>query len=1363
MVPKPHVKFKDPPSDSINSDGPAEGVYADSKMDRNDNDVGGNPESYNHKSPENAHNSSHMGNYLRPSYIRNHGMKVNELAEPVKEIKDKWKILPCYFGMRGIARQHINSYDDFVLREIKEIMNAPSNKIIRTDVDPQFMLEFVDIRIGKPCIEENMVAVMLTPQMCRIRDLTYSAPIYVDVDYVRGPEFVRKENLEIGRLPVMLRSCVCALSKNVQKNSSDNDYSEYKKDSSHNKYIDEVYGDTYNKDFDFMSDDYKESFYEFSRLNECPYDPGGYFIIKGVEKVILMQEQLSKSRIIVEMDQKKNICASITSATAESKSRTSVVYKNGQLYVRLNSFTDDVPLCIVLKAMGVETDQEIAQLIGSTKLKGKTDMDNLAYSNDSTDDIDLSGTTNYKSSAMGSTHGNSGSDYSLSLHDLYNEGIHSRLDALLYIGRKIRPRPIAKGFFSSNKDSTPKTRQSILEDTHDLFSRVLLSHVPMRDCRDFSGKIKTLCLMARRVLNVVSGNEPLDDKDHYGNKRLELAGQLISILFEDLYKKFIAQFKKQIDQTLDRFMDSKSSGTRDTNLQYPDIIRNLPTDILTRGMQTAISTGNWNIKRFKMERSGVSHVLSRLSYISCIGMMAKSNSQVEKGRKVSGPRALQPSQFGLICPCDTPEGESCGLVKNLSLMSHVTSDGDVDLLISLLYWLGVESFNSLTASDGFDDPSNSTVLLNGILLGVHQNSKELIRNIISLRRRGIINPFVSVYENYHHRQVHVSSDGGRLCRPLIVVENGFPLLTDSHINDLVSKKISLDYLFQNGILEWIDVNEENNLLIVMRESDITIETTHLEISPMSILGVVAGLIPFPNHNQSPRNTYQCAMGKQSIGTIGYNQLNRCDTIIYLLAYTQKPLVTTKAIQLVNFDKLPAGQNAIVAVMSYQGYEIEDAIVINRASCDRGFGRCFSLRRITQEIEKSTDSDLDLSMTYRNVSRCITPFGSKVRSMDGNMRPNTNVDYVINVGERVTNQQVILDKSLFSTVNSQLSLENLTITRKISTNQLVDPLTVLMDTSSEQSDPNKKNVSFKEGSVSVSSTGRVPLANFGAGSKMKAVKYPFNRPAYIDRIICSETLGGTRLYKIMLRQMRSPEVGDKFSSRHGQKGVVGLIESQENLPFSEFGWVPDLVMNPHGFPSRMTVGKMLELVASKAAVLDGLFKDGTPFQENTLPEIERILESKGFHKAGKEILYSGITGEPLETYIFTGPIYYQRLKHMVQDKIHARSRGPRHNINRQPTEGRSRDGGLRLGEMERDCLIAYGASGLIVERLMLSSDVFTLDVCRRCGFIGYDGWCTYCKQHGLTVQVAIPYACKLLFQELQAMNIKPSIILREGRN
>lgn len=273
-----------------------------------------------------------------------------------------------------------------------------------------------------------------------------------------------------------------------------------------------------------------------------------------------------------------------------------------------------------------------------------------------------------------------------------------------------------------------------------------------------------------------------------------------------------------------------------------------------------------------------------------------------------------------------------------------------------------------------------------------------------------------------------------------------------------------------------------------------------------------------------------------------------------------------------------------------------------------------------------------------------------------------------------------------------------------------------------------------------------------------ISYKGPEPSYIERVMVSANSEEDFLIKILLRQTRIPEIGDKFSSRHGQKGVTGLIVDQEDMPFNDFGICPDMIMNPHGFPSRMTVGKTLELLGGKAGVLEGKFHYGTAFGGSKAADVQAELVRHGFNYMGKDFFYSGITGGPLEAYIYSGPVYYQKLKHMVQDKMHARARGPKAVLTRQPTQGRSREGGLRLGEMERDCLISYGASMLIMERLMISSDAFEVDVCRTCGRLAYCSWCHFCQSSAHVSKISMPYACKLLFQELTSMNVVPKLIL-----
>ncbi|KJP88249.1 hypothetical protein AK88_02030 [Plasmodium fragile] len=1203
---------------------------------------------------------------------RAHNKKIYEESKDIKNLTEKWKLLPAYLKVKGLVKQHIESYNHFIKHEIKTIMNATTNKILKSDIDEHFYVEFLDIFVGRPLVEENMIETNLTPQICRQRDLTYSAPIYVDVEYVKGSNIIRKNNVEIGRLPVMLRSDICILNNKSEE--------------------------------------------ELMKLGECPYDPGGYFIVKGTERVLLMQEQLSKNRIIVEMDIKHNICATITSTTAESKSRCAIVYKNNKLYLKHNSFIEDIGVCIILRAMGYESDQEIFQMIGSHR--------------------------NYLNGIL------------LSLYELYSENIRTNLDALLYIGKKIRPRLLAKGFFSSMKEKQVKSEKDIIEEGLDFLSRVLLSHIQQKNKYDFRNKARCICLMIRRVLDSANNKNELDDKDYYGNKRLELAGQLISLLFEDLYKRFYFTLKKQIDQTLSKYMQSnytsKLKYSGNINETYPDVFRSLPKDIITRGMQAAISTGNWNIKRFKMEKSGVSQVLSRLSFIACIGMMTRLNSQFEKGRKVSGPRALQPSQWGVLCPCDTPEGESCGLVKNLALMTHVTNDNENnEHLIEILYTLGVEDSDSLTGEEMYKE-GIFFVIFNGILLGVHRKPRIFMRRIRCLRRYGKIGQFVSIYDNFLHNAIYISTDGGRLCRPLIIVENGKSKLSQKHILSLENGTINFFDLLQSSVIEWIDVNEQNNLLIALNESDISVNTTHLEIDPLTILGVVAGLIPYPNHNQSPRNTYQCAMGKQAIGAIGYNQFVRCDTLLYLLVYPQKPLVKSKTIEFINFEKLPAGQNAIVAVMSFCGYDIEDAIVMNKSSIDRGFGRCMSLRKHAVELKKYFNGSNDLVLpSPLAISKMQQRQEKQRQAQQGKMQP----DQLTAHGQHIKVERDHVENGAGANVDEPKTFHNKEIKKyhALDVDGVVSIGYLLKEGQVYINKYSPRNVKDHVKDIS-----KIDLNDL----KSNEVKYKSVYPSYIDKIIFTENAEGLKIYKIIMRQTRLPELGDKFSSRHGQKGVVGLLVNQEDMPFTESGICPDLIMNPHGFPSRMTVGKLLELVASKSAVLDGELKYGSIFSGTPFEEMASILFKYGFNCSSKELMYSGLTGEPLETYIFMGPIYYQKLKHMVQDKIHARARGPRQLLTRQPTEGRSKEGGLRLGEMERDCLIAYGVSNLLLERLMLSSDVCDVYICEDCGMMGYDTYCTFCQKCDKNALVKMPYACKLLFQELQTMNVFPKIVVKE---
>ncbi|KAH8691132.1 putative DNA-directed RNA polymerase III, beta subunit [Talaromyces proteolyticus] len=1124
------------------------------------------------------------------------------LTDPINTARDKWNLLPAFLKVKGLVKQHIDSYNYFIEVQLKKIIQASST--IYCESDDAFYLKFTDIYVGSPRRSDESKEQVdfdstVNPNECRLRDATYAAPIFVDFVYIRGRERVRKKGIPIGRMPVMLRSSKCVLSNKKAA--------------------------------------------EMHLLNECPLDPGGYFIVNGTEKVILVQEQLSKNRIIVETDPKKEIVqASVTSSSNERKSKSYILLKKDRLYLRHNVLSEDVPLVIVLKAMGVHSDKEIILLVAGL------------------DDLYLE-------------------DFAINFEEAIKQNVYTQQQALDWLGSKIK----------INRGKNTNYKKTHTEEAIEAISSVIISHVEITDM-DFRPKALYVANMARRVLMAKHDPGMVDDRDYVGNKRLELAGQLLALLFEDLFKKFCFDIKMNITKVL--------SKRRRTEAFDAMSVVALHANHITHGMNRAISTGNWSLKRFRMERAGVTHVLSRLSYIAALGMMTRISSQFEKTRKVSGPRALQPSQFGMLCPSDTPEGEACGLVKNLALMTHITTNDEEGPVSKLVFMLGAEDIITLSGMEIYG-PGAYIISMNGTPMALTRRPKHFLDSFRRLRRMGRISEFVSIYINHHQRAVHIATDDGRICRPLIVVSNGKPVVNTKHLGKLRDGSMQFDDFLAQGLVEYLDVNEENDSNIAIYEQDVSDTTTHLEIEPFTILGAVAGLIPYPHHNQSPRNTYQCAMGKQAIGAIASNQFLRIDTLLYLMVYPQKPMVKTRTIELIKYDQLPAGQNATVAVMSYSGYDIEDALVLNKGSVDRGFGRCQVFRKYATSLKSYPNGSED---------RLVGPEFDQ--GVPISKHALIDSDGLAAVGEKISQGEVYINKEV-------------------------------------------PDAAFSTG---------ITGSDVGRPTKYSAapMTYKLPDPSYVDKVMISVTEGEGRIYKVLTRQTRRPEVGDKFSSRHGQKGVVGIIAEQADMPFTDQGIVPDIIMNPHGFPSRMTVGKLLELVAGKAGVLSGQHGYGTAFGGSPVEQMSAILVDKGFSYGGKDYLTSGITGEPLPFYVFTGPIYYQKLKHMVQDKMHSRATGPRTTLTRQPTEGRSRDGGLRLGEMERDCLIAYGTSQLLLERLMLSSDKHVVDICEKCGFMGYHNWCQRCRSSRGVLKMTIPYAAKLLIQELLSMNVTARLKLED---
>ena len=912
--------------------------------------------------------------------------------------------------------------------------------------------------------------------------------------------------------------------------------------------------------------------------------------------------------------------------------------------MRHNVLSEDAPIVIIFKAMGILTDMEITWLVA-----GKDAL--------------------YQD------------DFVINFIECAKAGVYTQQQALEWLGPRLKLTRKPSGF--------GEPRKGYAEEALEALSFIILAHVPVIDL-SFRSKALYVASMVRRVILARHDNTLVDDRDYVGNKRLELAGQLLSLLFEDLFKKFNSDIKMNIDKVLKKPVRTEAFDAWTCISVHGNHI--------TQGLNRAISTGNWTLKRFKMNRAGVTHVLSRLSYISALGMMTRISSQFEKTRKVSGPRALQPSQFGMLCPSDTPEGEGCGLIKNLALMTHITTEDEEAPVRLLVFALGAYDIVNASPKEIYGE-GVYIIFVNGTPFAMTRLPKQLLTSLRAFRRMGRLSAFISMYINHHYRAVHIATDEGRICRPMIIVENGKSKVKAKHLKALLNEKMVFDNFLARGLVEYMDVNEENDSYIAMYEADISDAHTHLEIEPFTILGAVAGLIPYPHHNQSPRNTYQCAMGKQAMGPIAYNQNLRIDTLLYNMVYPQQPVVKTRTIELIKYDKLPAGQNAMVAVMSYSGYDVEDALVLNKASVDRGFGRCQVFRKYDTVLKNYSNGLQDR-------------IGDQQMDEEGQPVP----------------KHTALDPHGLPYVGAKVNDGDAMILKQ----QPLDSMPTALGSS------NRGSIEYAD----------------------KPISYRLYDPSYVDKVMLSTQENETKVIKVLCRQTRRPEVGDKFSSRHGQKGVVGIIAEQVDMPFTDEGIVPDIIMNPHGFPSRMTVGKMLELLSGKAGVLAGELQYGTAFGGSKVEDMADILIQHGFSYSGKDFLTSGITGESLPAYVFFGPVFYQKLKHMVQDKMHSRARGPKAAMTRQPTEGRSREGGLRLGEMERDCLIAYGASQLLLERLMLSSDAYQADVCGNCGMLGYLGYCQMCKSRENVHKMTIPYAAKLLIQELLSMNISARLILED---
>jgi len=1350
---------------------------------------------------------------LKKEIEKNVNTEGKQVLEHLGEyIEEPYHLIESYFHgqhLERLVRHQIESYNHFINYQVQRTIQMFNPVNIRSENDfvedrGQYFLEvfvsFENFKLYPPQIHENNGATkMMLPQEAKLRNFTYAANMTVDVhmkyvvrntDSMETPKVIEKvlPKINIGKMPIMIKSSICVLTQNkhIQSNIT----------------------------------------------GECKMDCGGYFVIKGSEKTVLGQERAAENRVYCfdgKNTTKWNWFAEIKSipdykCISPKQIEMMIASKNNGfgngIYVTIPRIKQPIELFVVFRALGIISDKSICEhiLLNIEESKSIELLKSLQASIiDANKYLTQEDALRHITSFVAYTPFNMDRETGLlkkrefALEVLNNDlfphcqTMQQKIYMLGYMATKLIQTSLGwipcddrdsylnkrieltgtllnnlfRNYFNKlvkemQKQVVREINNGSWRSTEDYENIINMTNIYkiMKSTTIENGITRALStgdfsikqansskVGVAQVLNRLTYVASLSHLRRI-NTPLEKSGELIAPrkLHNTTWGFLCLTGDTEVllsdRSTIKKIKDMKD-GDRVTTVN-PETLLDEPSDIhsffskmpdklfeittisgrkikATANHPFLINNGGkyeWkNLEDLHVNDKVIMHHTSnedkcyeRLQN-GCVSVPILSIKEIEPEMVYdfttrSDNHSFVASSFVTHnCPAETPEGQSIGVVKNISYMGHITIPTNSSSLYEYVqpYIMPVDTCSP-------DNLYNKVkVFINGCWVGVSDNATELYNEMKNKKYKGIINIYTSIIFDYKLMEIRICNDGGRLTRPVLRVRDNKALLTHEIIEKLKNKEIGWNDLLTSckideSVIEYIDPEEQNHSLIAMKaknaylqEDHMKINYTHCEIHPSTIFGVLASCIPFPEHNQAPRNTYQCAMAKQAIGVYSTNYDHRMDKTAYVLSYPSRPLVETRVMNFIQLNQIPSGCQIHVAIMTHTGYNQEDSVLVNKGSIDRG---------LFMATIYHTEKDEDKNIIRDEIIRC-KPDKTKTKGIKFGNYEKLNNHGFIPENNLVENRDVIIAK--------------------------------IIPIKENRNDPTK-TIKYEDQSKTFRTT----------------------EETYIDKNYTGRNGDGYNFAKVRVRILRKPTYGDKFSSRHGQKGTCGNIIPECDMPFTKEGLRPDIIINPHAIPSRMTIAQLKETLLGKVLLELGMFGDGTSFGNLDVKTIIQELQKLGYESYGNEVMYNGLTGEQLETSIFIGPVFYQRLKHMVSDKQHSRSIGPMVNLTRQPAEGRSRDGGFRIGEMERDVMIAHGMSKFCRERLYDVSDKYSVYVCKKCGMMASynDGnnskyaaaaadfsihKCNTCQNMTDFAKVDIPYAYKLLSQELQTINIVPRII------